>query len=327
MIYQMNNDLIKKIKKSVDRTDLVMKYNSLSELYLNEVKEHYKWSVKKSIVDYVLRNENEQKRLNVSLKKNVTQIQIVILNSKTAETRLVLSEQLFSFDPIPYKIYCDFNRKYSDYKFIDIASLASLMPITIIEFKQKSIEQLNENKKYLIQNWIKDCVDLISNGRESIESLFANNNEVKRMDLLDKYFETISAIISLHLRRIVTNTLDGLKKFFSNYKNGNKYEDIFDFTNSNMVIPFISCLISDQTTDSTALNPNIENTDYIINEIIDCIITSLTEFPRLEILLFENVEVLNLKYRNLVQNNEDLVVECKQFIKQIIDLNLEGPKE
>jgi len=148
------------------------------------------------------------------------------------------------------------------------------------------------------------------------------------MDVFDEYFETISALISLLLRRLVENTLEDLEKFFLNYKQGNTYEEGNDYmhTNLNMTVPFVSYLSSDALTSHIVLVPDIEMTHIEVNDTIDEIIQSVNNFPRLEKFLFENVDLLELKYPNRIHLDEDAVVNFKEIFKEILFVNLKGPK-
>jgi hypothetical protein len=85
---------------------------------------------------------------------------------------------LFIIDPILFKIFFDFNKKYHNFKLLDVYEFESLMPISFIDFKNKSIKTLNSNINYLVDNWIKECVDLILENRASIENLVIYNNQV-----------------------------------------------------------------------------------------------------------------------------------------------------
>ena len=148
------------------------------------------------------------------------------------------------------------------------------------------------------------------------------------MDVFDEYFATISALISLLLRRLVDNTLEDLKQFFLKYKQGNKYEEGNDYTHSNlnMTVPFVSCLSSDSLTSNIVLVPDIQATHLEVNNAIDEIIQCVNDLPRLEKFLFESVDSLDLKYPNRIYLDEDAVVTFKETFKEIVLANLEGPK-
>lgn len=224
-----------------------------------------------------------------------------------------LSDQLFALDIVLQTIFINFNQKYSNFKVIRINEFEHLMPMTLNDFKANLLEQTKSSITYLQDNWLKECVDLIEQNQAHIEVLTPKKDETKRMDLLDKYFQTVALLISLLLRRIFHNTLNELKEFFSSYKT----------SNSKKLIPFVCLLNCDA--DSLKFDPLPKLAYQAINHVIDRIILSFQKFPRVELFLFEDVNNLNLKYPNLIDSSEDSIVEIKNSIKEILEFNLENP--
>lgn len=61
---------------------------------------------------------------------------------------------------------------------IDLDHLKSLMPITITDLKNIVLEQIDMNKKYLRETWLRQCADIISDDKESIEKLTPSHDKV-----------------------------------------------------------------------------------------------------------------------------------------------------
>lgn len=73
MLSRLTPDAIERIAKSVNRIDLIGKYATTSvRLFRADVERHYLWSIKKAIIDYVLRDEEEQRRLGIGMIKKVS---------------------------------------------------------------------------------------------------------------------------------------------------------------------------------------------------------------------------------------------------------------
>lgn len=238
-----------------------------------------------------------------------------ISNIKVSQICNHLSSQLFTYDLVLKNIYFNFNQKYSKFKLLKLEDLIDIMPMTLKDFKLKVFEQINESIDYLVKNWIQECIHVIFQNQEHIEALAPKNEEIKRMDLLDKYFETIALLISLLLRRIFENTLNHLKEFFTPYQNSNPKK----------LIPFICFLNCNEG--SMILDPTPDMVYTAFNDLIDYALNSLRFIPRVEISLFENVENLNLKYPNLIDKNEDSIIEIRNFFKNLLDFNLNDPIE
>ncbi len=65
-----------------------------------------------------------------------------------------------------------------NFRMIDLDHLKTLMPITITDLKNIVLEQIDMNKKYLNETWLKQCADIISDDKESIEKLTPSNDKV-----------------------------------------------------------------------------------------------------------------------------------------------------
>lgn len=61
---------------------------------------------------------------------------------------------------------------------IDLEYLTTLMPLNIHEFRDLINEQISQNKNYLIDNWLHECADTISQHKASLEAFISKNNQV-----------------------------------------------------------------------------------------------------------------------------------------------------
>jgi len=72
-------------------------------------------------------------------------------------------------------------------------------------------------------------------------------------------------------------------------------------------------------------SPSFEDVCSLFNAIIDLMIVSVLELPRIEHLLFVAVENLNITFIKSVALDEELVVLAKDRIKTVIYANSHGP--
>ena len=89
-----------------------------------------------------------------------------------------MNTRLFVINPPLQKIFYEFNNRYMDFRMIDLDHLKSLMPITITDLKNIVLEQIDMNKKYLRETWLRQCADIISDDKESIEKLTPSYDKV-----------------------------------------------------------------------------------------------------------------------------------------------------
>ena len=132
-------------------------------------------------------------------------------------------------------------------------------------------------------------------------------------------------------RHIIENTLKELKEFFQVYEAGNNYQEPYVF-NKGLALPCDICpfkfhLEADRDQECIRMNPSLEMALDFADEIVDLIAESLNDIPRLELLLFENVkDFIKLKYINLIDKNEEIVLDCKKILKAILVNNSHGFK-
>ena len=70
---RITNESILNIEQLVDfRIDLTRSHVNRNQECIEEAHQFYDWSMKKSIMDYVLKDKDEQKRLGVKMKHKVT---------------------------------------------------------------------------------------------------------------------------------------------------------------------------------------------------------------------------------------------------------------
>ena len=150
-----------------------------------------------------------------------------------------------------------------------------------------------------------------------------------RLDLMDLYFGTVASLLALLMRGIIQNTLNDLVTFFNDYQNGNDYKD--SYTNlglSHLLLPFTCYLKPNRELAAVNIDPNFGDTLDMLNEIVDTVVDSLNTMPRIETYLFQTTQgdVQN-SYYNMVRKDEELVVNCKNRVKEIVMCNSIGPNQ
>lgn len=72
MLSEISNETMGNIERRVNNYDLIKNTGEHAVVFRSEINKHYFWSMKKSIIDYILKEENEQKRLGVVMKPKVS---------------------------------------------------------------------------------------------------------------------------------------------------------------------------------------------------------------------------------------------------------------
>ena len=154
----------------------------------------------------------------------------------------------------------------------------------------------------------------------------------ERIALLDKYFQAASGLIAKLMRFWTEQTLTEMSSFLSQYKDGNVFQEPYHFYSGlalpHSILPFKYYLVADPgAANLVKIEPTPGETFLILDEIADLIVDSLKDLPRLELLLFENVrEFMFLKYVNLVGRDDEIVLDFKRSVRNVVEANLYGFK-
>ena len=204
------------------------------------------------------------------------------------------------------------------------------MPITLNEFKRIVEIELDNNKKILNDNWLQECASIISENKYKIEEIY-HKSGCDRAEMFNNFFSSISALMASIMREVIENTLNDLISFMNQYKEGNTYHEEYDIFKGlaipHLVVPFKLYLMPDRENTQTKIEPSFDELVSELNQIIESIVNSLNDIPRIEKLLFQNMNDSNLKYYNMVNINEDIVIKCKSTINSIVMLNRPGPEK
>lgn len=147
--------------------------------------------------------------------------------------------------------------------------------------------------------------------------------------MMDSFFETIAIIISTILRNLIQNTLNDLLNFLSVYSNGNYYESdsqkqFRGILVPHTLIPIVIPLLPNFQQLKFDLETDLNEARSIVDKTIDNIVQCLSDFPRIETLLFINLKPKKF-YLNMLNKNDQLVHSIKSKIKMIFHVNSFGP--
>lgn len=179
MLFPLSEEVIERIKTKVNKQKLIDQHDKFVNSFETSIKDHYIWSIKKSILDYVLKDEIEQERLGVKIvmKKNHSAGRFFCPWHETYQkSKIFAKNRLFLYNNVLiHKIYFDFNQKYSNFRLIDLNELKKAMPLTIHEFYERVEKKINENKDLLNLEWINDCKNLLLRNKNNIEATVSVN--------------------------------------------------------------------------------------------------------------------------------------------------------
>ncbi|XP_077987554.1 dynein axonemal heavy chain 3-like isoform X2 [Glandiceps talaboti] len=296
-----------------------------------EMRFYYTQSVKKGILDYILKDVKEQERLGIPLPEKISNTagrESFPWNNAVIAARQFMDTELYAIHPVMSAILYLWETKYASFRLIDIPGLKSITPITIEEFHAHVKKSSAMGAKILKDEWLKECANIINDNRECIEE-WMPKDEVARMNQMDHFFGSTATLMSNCLRNGVRQSIYDLVELLEEYSQGNNYDT--DYFHSNHRLPVVEHIITffmgphmDGVT--TKFTPSFENLIKELYQIIYTMIHSVERLPRIEHQLFQVVDNLKVKCISTVEQDEEIVEVAKERIKTVIMKNSWGPK-
>jgi dynein heavy chain len=296
----------------------------LIDTMLNEINKDYFDSVRKSILDYILKNEQEMKRLGIQQ----------VLNQPTdwgddfykgiepneewkhnvMMARMLMSENLC----ICSQATLELMKLWQDYKAYLFVNLPQPRedPVAMIDFLSNQEAQMNKVKGLLTSDWNKSAVDILREELENIEK-----------DQTKTFFESVSTLMANQMRELIEQSVDKYVAFIQRYSfkeypsaeevMAREYDADTPFEDSFLTLRLT---ISDQQI--TFTDP-LDNVHKEMEEIIDSIIKQSNNIPRPE----NTIARSDKMHLWDVQADDEIVINAKNTISKTLLENLEVTKQ
>ncbi|XP_041823134.1 dynein heavy chain 3, axonemal [Melanotaenia boesemani] len=295
-------------------------FQILKENMMEEVKKDYEFSLKKSIVDYILMDPSECKRLSISSIPKPFPRRLVhapvpwALSYKDAH--MWQSQHLFTVSPIMTLLQNFWIDSFSSLRFVKLEDLC-LSPILPSEFEEFVQRQCQAAREKLLQIWLPHCASLFMTYEKLWLPPIVNNTEG-----IQEIFSCAAALMSLHLRSLVIESLQDLLQFFMLYEEGNDFGEVFD----EMTYVRSQVLLIKIQVDETHIKfiPSFQECWEVIYRAFMEIIKSAEKLPMVESILFPDIQNL---YLHAVRPNESLVENLINKAKDVFYKNTVGPKK
>ncbi|XP_068129764.1 dynein axonemal heavy chain 3-like [Hyperolius riggenbachi] len=304
---------------------------SLQDL-TKETEDDYTRAIRKSMLDYILLDPVEQQRLGIQVSSKIS-------NSAGRErfpwhesinaARTKLQNDLHIVHPVMSKVLHLFHTKYANVRLLDIDSLLPIVPMKIGEFISHLRNLVEKRSEQLQETWLRDCCDFVTQNRENIESEMPQDERLRRKKM-DHFFCSLAALMSNLQRSLVKASLSDLVEMIETYGEGNSYEgnyppdDLWYPVRPHLIMVSMKLLLKEL---DVHFNPSLEEIVCGFDNIVDSLVISVQQMPRIENFLFQAVDNLKIKYISSVQIHEEIVLSAKARIKTVIENNMLGPNK
>ncbi|XP_073507678.1 dynein axonemal heavy chain 3-like [Phyllobates terribilis] len=302
---------------------------SLQDL-TKEVEENYTHAIKKSMLDYILLDPREQQRLGIEITPKMSNNagrNRFPWHKSVNVARVKLMKSLHITRPVMTKILLHFHRNYSTFSLVDIESLLKSVPMPLDKLVILMSSLVQKRAELLQETWMKECCDIVGQNRDDIESIMPED-EGLRGKKMDHLFCSLATLMSNLQRRIVETSLTDLVEMIENYSEGNKYEGNYPSDSlwypvkPHLTFLFMKPLLKES---DVSFNPSVQEIVCGFDNVVESLVISVQQMPRIEKFLFQAVDNLKIKYISSVQIHEEIVLSAKARIKAVIENNVHGP--
>ncbi|XP_048576009.1 dynein axonemal heavy chain 3 isoform X2 [Nematostella vectensis] len=294
----------------------------------SEVAEDYDFSVRKAIVDYVLKDPSEKNRLHIkSTPKPFPQRTVrapVPWHTPYRQSWDINAKNLFITNPVMMEIQNLWYDRFAQSRFVDGNELlASGLPVSPSEFEELVVKQCARTREFLKKTWIPACANLLYSGR-SHWSYLVPGNEGESTVLVQQFFSCVSALMSIQLRSMVINSLKDFVDFLNHYQDGNDFGESY----SDLRYVMGEIMVVQLRIDGAKLifDPPFREIRDIILRLLTEIVKSAEDLPRVETELFPDMRDKRLPLRS-VAVEEMLVQDYMDRAVDVFKLNTVGPQK
>ncbi|XP_043945444.1 dynein axonemal heavy chain 3 [Protopterus annectens] len=304
------------------------KMEKLIQLLIEEIQNDYVFSLKKGIVDYILKDPAERDRLFISsIPLSFPQRVIrapVPWHDAYREAKRFNENHLFTVNPMMLHLQHLWFTEFGDLRFIHLTDLASdTLPLLPVEFEDLIRKQCKETQNILKNKWIPACVSLFITHKESWLHLAPCNDHDSILQI-QEFFAAAATLMSLQLRGMVINSLEDLLSFFLVHKNGNDFGDVYN--EMQFILPQIMIIRLKVEEPKIVFEPSLKQSWDLIQSCFLEIIKSAEGIPKVEVDLFPEIQDERLVL-STVKPDEPLVTDYINKMIEIFMKNTTGPQK
>ncbi|XP_069761611.1 dynein axonemal heavy chain 3 isoform X2 [Narcine bancroftii] len=294
---------------------------------LEEIRNDYDSSLRRAIVNYILKDPYERMRLFVSSVPRPFPRRIIRApvpwHSSYSKAKAWNESHLFVVSPIMILLQELWYTKFDDFRFVKLKEIKTEdLPLLPQEFEDLVKKHCAEAHNILKSIWVPTCASLFLSHKEKWMHLVPQN-DCDSTQQVKEFFACAASVMSLQLRGAVIKSLEDLLSFFTVHKDGNDFGD--EFHELQYVRPQIMILKLKVEEPKIIFEPSLEKCWDLIHRCYVEIQNSANGILKVECELFPDLSGKNLFLRT-VQEDELLVNEIISKAMEIFNANIIGPQ-
>ncbi|XP_021092936.1 dynein heavy chain 3, axonemal isoform X6 [Heterocephalus glaber] len=293
---------------------------------VDEMENDYYSGLMKSIVDYILMDPMERKRLFI---KNIPRLfphrvirAPVPWHSAYRGAHKWNEEHLHTVNPMMLILKDLWFTEFRDLRFVRTAELlAGKLPLQPDEYWDVICKHCAEARQILLSKWIPACTELFVSWKEHWVH-FSPKSDYDSSRNIEEYFASVASFMSLQLRELVIKSLEDLVSLFMIHKDGNDFEE--PYQEMKFFIPQLIMIKLEVSEPTIVFNPSFDDCwELITNSFLE-IIKKSDGIPKVESILFPELKGYNL-ILGTVNMNEKLVADFVDQTFEVFQKNQVGP--
>ncbi|CAH8618645.1 unnamed protein product [Heterobilharzia americana] len=278
-----------------------------------QIHEDYEYALRKSIVDYILLDPDERKRLFIEWLP-VPYPSFVVRAPVPWHTRRKRAYEfckryLFTTGPIPLALQNIWCTEFSHLRFVNYDELINLpSPIEPKEFERLITEQCQATREILRKNWIPKCAQAFIELRDTWAYLLPARSS-DSMELL---------------RGMVNKSLQDLLSVLQTHSDGNSFEEPYDELKFLRRSPFLLKLhVADP---KIIFVPSFRETRDCLLHCFQAITDAAENLPRVEVDIFPELRTHSLYLRSVAFGDQSIIEYTDKAMVVFRDNSI-GPKD
>uniref|UniRef100_A0A8C2VP56 Dynein axonemal heavy chain 3 n=1 Tax=Chinchilla lanigera TaxID=34839 RepID=A0A8C2VP56_CHILA len=196
---------------------------------VDEMENDYYSSLMKSVVDYILMDPMERKRLFIEsvprlFPRRVIRAPVPWHGAYRSAHRWNM-DHLHTVNPMMLILKELWFTEFNDLRFVRTAELLEgKLPLQPDEYWDVICKHCVEARQVLLNKWIPTCAQLFVSWKEHWVH-FAPKSDYDSSRNIEEYFASVASFMSLQLRELVIKSLEDLVSLFMIHKDGNDFEE------------------------------------------------------------------------------------------------------
>ena len=286
-----------------------------------EIQDDYLKATKCSIVDYILMEKSEQKRLRINIPPEtlcpVTIRAPVPWRSSFQSSSDFCTENLHTTSETIQQLNDLWHNTFCDDHFVNFKDGFD-SPLVPHEFIRAISDHADETRQRLVNEWIPTCADIVRDNFiknkhqyniQSLKSAHINSEDNSSSQTINDFFNCVASLMQLQVRNLVRDSLKLLVEFLLRYDNPVLLKDASEYDMIDyMIQPAIEIRLLTGDIGVPLFYPTLEVVKNVVANCFDYIVESGRGLPRIETILFpESVDDVPILSLSSVDIHEDWV--------------------